>query len=457
MKKRMCFALVLALLLTACDNHSGEDIDLAPFPIETDDTRASLDELRRSDMTPFIMPQYGTENYDYYNGLLSWGDECVPGQLYLLSKLNNTDEAVLKISDRTFRIETGLINVQPMFRRMIYAVAVTDGGDLLVKIDQETGEETVLYYVKGKEIGLMAASSHLSPYSTLHEDEYLYFSDGNDIMRLDFFSDEVITIAESNIQLQELMLFHGELAWQDIEGDYFLHNSETGENVSVTYADLHPFSDSYYYNLCAREDDPEISDLYLQTLNTPEMELVLENITKTLYTFTVSGQKDVLTLYAQVGNEYIASANQSSGEIKTVYESVTGDMELLDVAVKGVAVPDNKQLEGVYVRDGDDVVRVDGVTFEAGTLFHLENGMSEFRDDFSVRENRSMLYADSTRLDDYREYYICGECDSSDLPFFIWADKGGSWFWYHFHSGVNEEIELIPDYWLNYYFIRQKE
>lgn len=456
MKKGKCLAFVLALLLTACSS-GGEDIDLAPFPMETEDTRASLDQLRRSSMDPFIMPYADTEEYEYYSSLLTWGDDCVPGQLYLLSRISNSDEAILKISDRAFRIEAGLVNVQPFDRPMIYAVAITDGGDCLMKIDQETGQETALYSAEGKAIEHMTVSSYLSRHSSLKDGDYLYFSDGENIMRLDFFSEEITVLAVCEGGVQELMLYKGQPAWQDADGAYYLYSAETGESVPVTYEDLHPFSDTYYYTILAREDDPEIYDLYLQILDTTEKELILENITKTLYSFTVSGQKDVLTLYVQVGNECIVSANQSSGEIKTVYESVTGDMELLDIATRGVAVPDNRQLEGVYVRDGDDVVRVDGVTFEAGTLFHLENGMSGFHDDFSVRENRTMLYADSTWRDDDREYYICGECDSNDLPFFIWADKDGSWFWYHSHSGVNEEIELIPDYWLNYYFIRQKE
>ena len=110
--KGICFAVVLSLLLAGCNNSKGEDIDLAPDPIETEDTGVSLDELRRSSMTPFIMTPEGTEKYEYYSGMLTWGDGYVPGQLYLLSRSSDDSGAILKISDRTFRIETEEDNTQ---------------------------------------------------------------------------------------------------------------------------------------------------------------------------------------------------------------------------------------------------------------------------------------------------------------------------------------------------------
>ena len=441
--------IAAAVLFCGCNNKSGEEIDLAPFPIETENTRASLDELRRSAMTPFIMPKEDNEEYQYYSSLLTWGDDCVPGQLYLLSKVDSSSEAILKISDRSFRIETGLVNIQPNDRLKIYAVAITDEGDCLLKIDQETGEETVLYSASGRTIEYMASAGDLYFLSSLHEHPYLYFSDGSSIMQFNFYTEEIITVAEA--QVQYLTVSGGELVWQDKEGEYYQYDDETGENLPTTY---NRFNDKYFYDFHPREDDPEKYDLYLVTKETCDEELIQENITNILYAFT-----NVITTYAQVGNEYIISVNNTDGDIETVYNAVTDDMELIGAATRSQAASQNMQLEGIYVRDGQEVVRVDGETLEAGTLFPLENGLSQFEHSPFAQDNRSMfvyLYdQDDTGLNP-EDFYICEECDGNDLTYCVWADKDGNWFWYHPHSGDNEEIEVTQNDWGNY-FIRQMD
>ena len=455
MKKRIYTGiLAAALLLAGCNNNGGEEIDLAPFPMETEDTRVSLDELRKSNMTPFIMPQEGTEEYEYYSSLLTWGDDCVPGQLYLLSSVSNTEKAILKLSDTVFRIETGLVNVQPIDRRKIYAVAVTDGGDRLMKIDQETGQETVLYNADGRTIDCMTAPSYLSGYSTLREGDYLYFSDGGNIMRFNFFTEEIMTLVENETRLQELTLRNYDLAWQDIDGAYYVYNTGTGEVRPTTYEELYPFSDDYSYDFRAREDEPEIYDLYLLTRETFEEELIVENITNIRYATT-----DVLMRYAQVGNEYIISINNTYGDIETVYTAATDDMELLSVPTRWNEVTEDILLGGIYVREENEIVRVDGETLEASTLFTLENGLSEFNCSPFAQDNRSRFVYFFDEDDDSMDidsYYICGECSGDDLNYCVWADKDGNWFWYHPHSGENEEIEVIIDEWERY-FIKQAD
>lgn len=449
MKKAVkCISLALALLLAGCNN-KGEDIDLSPDPIETEETGPSLNGLRRSDMTPFIMPSEGTEEYGYYSSLLTWGGDCVPGQLYLLCTVSSNSEAILKISDRIFRMETGLVNVRPKDRKMIYAVAITDEGDCLVKTDQETGRDTVLYSADG-EILYMIASSYLSGYATLHEDDCLYFSDGRTIMRFDFFTEEITAVVENEMQFQELQIINGDLTWQNIDGSYFIYSLETGEIRQTTYEELHPFNKTYHYVLLPREDDPENSDLYLVEMETMESELILENITNFFYATT-----DVIIIYAQVRNEYIISVNNTDGNIETVYTAAADGMELLGCAVKQLTDPEG--IPFIYVRDGDEIVMVDGETLETSKLFRLENGLSRFEHPPFAQENQAMSYFDSAPLNDPDDYYICEECGDNDLMYCIWADTDGNWFWYHPHSQVNEEIEVVQDDILGYYFIKQTD
>lgn len=453
MKKLMCI-LVLVLLLAGCkgNNNHGEEIDLAPDPIQTEEpARLTLDSLRKSSMTPFIMPQYGTEDYDYYSSLLTWGDECIPGKLYLKCAVSRTEEAILLLSDLDFRIETGMYNFQPWDRRMIYAVAVGEDGDSLVKVDQETGQDTTLYHVDGERIRFML------------KDGNIYFSSGSRILCLNIYTDEVETFAECEGEVSDLAATLGSIAWADGGGNYFLYDYEKGEGVPIDYEELFPFHERYYYFFRDQEDG--ISTLYLVTRETDEEELIEDNIKAVLYAsvnqiYAQVGNEYITYVddtYAQVGNECIIYVDNTYGNIETVYNAVTDDMELIGCAKKQPADFEDRWL--IYVREGDELVVLDSETQETSTLFRLENGLSDLMNASIVTEcqaaSANFDYNFIEGVSD-QDFYICGECADNNLPCFIWADKDKDWFWYHPHSGDNERIEVIPYGWSSY-FIKQAD
>ena len=431
--------LGLTLLLAGCNNDNnnhGEEIDLAPDPIQTEEERLTLDSLRRSGMTPFIMPQYGTEDYEYYSSLLTWGDECIPGKLYLKCMVSRTEEAILLLSDLDFRIETGMYNFQPWDRLMIYAVAVGEDGDSLVKVDQEMGQDTTLYHADGERIRFMIGGSKI------------YFSSGSRILDLNIYTNEVETFAECEGEVSDLAATLDSIAWADGNGNYFLYDYEKKEGVPIDYEELFPFRERYYYFFRDKEDG--ISTLYLVTRETDEEELIEDNIKAVLYA-------SVNQIYAQVGNECIIYVDNTYGNVETVYNAVTDDMELFGCAEKQSAGSEDGWL--IYVREGDELVMLDSETHEVSTLFQLENGLSDFMNASIVTEYQAAsadFNYDFIEGVSYEDFYICDECADNYLHYLIWADKDKDWFWYHPHSGENERIEVIPYGWFSY-FIKQAD
>lgn len=417
-----------ALLLAGCNSGSGEEIDLSPDPIETEEERLTLDSLRKSEMNPFIMPQYGTEEYDYYSSMLSWGDPCIPGKLYLQCTVNRNESAILLLSDIDFREETGMYNFQPWDRKKIYAVAVgKDGeeGDSLMKVDQENGEETVLYHADGEEIRFM-----------MNQGYYIYFSSGSRILYVNIYTDEVETLAECEGEVTDLAYTLNSIAWADGDGKYFLYDQEKEEGVPIDYDELFPFNELYHYYF--RDGEDGISTLYLVTEKTGEEELIEDNITVVLYA-------SVRLIYAQVGNDRIISVNNRNGDMETVYYAQTEDMELLNASVIMDEPTENVYVSGLFVREEQDIVRVDLDTMETKTLFRLENGLAE--DNYGGHELYGCLFAENSldvlmRIEnelDMDKFYICEDCDRD---YCIWEDKDLNWFWYHPHSGENEEVEV---------------
>lgn len=425
--------IITALLFSGCSTGSGEEIDLSPMPIETEEARLTLDSLRRSDMTPFIMPQYGTESYEYYSSLLSWGDECIPGNLYLLCKVSRTEEAILLLSDTVFKEETGMYNFLPWDRKQIYAVTAEESGDTLMKVDQETGQETVLYHADGERINYMIAEEY-KPYD-------FYFSSGSRVMQLNIYTDEVTVFAECENEVSDLTFTLDSVAWAD-GGNYFLYDYEKGEGAAIAYEELHPFCEVYAYHFRKRD---EVNDLYMETLETGEEELILENITRLRYTDVTSGQTTYFNVFAQVGQEYIISVNMRYGDIETVYYAVSDDMELIHASTKIAKTSGDEYVHRIYVREGDEVVSIDPETLEAETLFKLENGLMEdsyggheFYGSRFVEYSLEFLGGNEGEYD-LDKFYICGECDGD---YCLWADMDYNWFWYHPHSGENEAVEV---------------
>ena len=433
----ICIFAAAALLLTGCSGSSGEEIDLSPDPIETDNDRLTLDSLRKSWMHPFIMPQYGTEEYDYYSSLLSWGDECVPGKLYLQCAVSSTESAILLLSDIVFREEAGMYSFQPWDRLMIYAAAAGGDGDSLMRVDQETGQETVLYHADGEAIRFMMKQGY-----------YIYFSSGSSILYVNLYTDEVELLAECEGEVSDLAYTLDSIAWADGSGNYFLYDYESEEGVPIDYEELFPFNELYYYFF--RDGEDGTSTLYLVTDETGEEELIQDNITVLLYA-------SVRLIYAQVGKDRIISVNNRNGDIETVYYAQTEDMELIHAAVIMDEPTENVYVSGLYVREGQEIVRVDLETLEAETLFTLENGLME--DNYGGHEFYSSDFAKhsltmlSSRENEYdmEKFYICEECDD----YCLWADADQNWFWYHPHSGVNEEVTVVMDG--GYGYITQKE
>lgn len=426
----ICVIAAAVLLFTGCSTNNGEEIDLSPMPIETDEERLSLESLRKSEMNPFIMPQYGTEEYDYYSSLLSWGDECIPGKLYLECMVNRNDKAILLLSDTVFKEETGIYSFQPWDRKKIYAVAVSEDGDSLMKVDQETGEETVLYHNQGESINHMVANVF-----TPHE---FYFNSGSRIIQLNIYTNEVTVLTELEGEVSDLDITLNSVAWADSDGNYFWYYYETGEIEQITYDELYPFNELYMYDFREREDNTY--DLYLVTWETEEEELILENITGILYA-------SVSLIYAQVGNEYIISVDKRGGDIETVYYAMTEDMELVHVSTQTDEDSGKEYASELYVREGEDIVRIDLDTLEAKTLFSLENGLfkvvyggHDFYDSRFVEYSLEVLSRNESEYDhDLDKFYICGDCNGD---YCLWADADRNWFWYHPHSGENERVEV---------------
>lgn len=423
----ICIFTSAALLLAGCNNNSGEEIDLSPIPIETDNDRLTLDSLRKSEMTPFIMPQYGTEEYDYYSSLLTWGDPCIPGRLYLQCMVNRNESAILLLTNIAFREEMGIYSYQPWDRKMIYAVAAGENGDRLMKVDQETGKATLLYYAKAEAIRFMMEL----------DDCYIYFSSGSRILYLNIYTDEVMTLAECEGEVSDLAYTHDSIAWADGNGNYFLYDREKEEGVPVDYDELFPFYEQYYYTF--RDGGDGISTLYLVTDKTGEEELIADNITVVLYA-TVS------LMYAQVGNDRIISVNGTEGGIETVYRARTEDMELINIDVRTDENSGESYAKRLFVREEREIVQVDLETFEAETLFTLENGLAdanygerEFYSFDFAEHSLTMLSANENEYD-LDKFYICEECDGD---YCLWVDSDRNWFWYHPHSRENEEVEVI--------------
>lgn len=424
----ICIFTAAALLLAGCNSGSGEEIDLSPDPIETEEERLTLDSLRKSNMNPFIMPGYGTEEYDYYSSMLTWGDECIPGKLYLQCTVNRNESAILLLSDIIFKEAAGLYSYQPWDRKMIYAVAVgEDGeeGDSLLKVDQETGQDTTLYHVDGEAIDFMINLGH-----------YIYFSSGSRILYVNLYTDEVDLFVECEGEVTDLAYTLDSIAWAEGDGKYFLYDREEKEGVPINYDELFPFNELYYYIFRNCEDGTE--QLYLVTAETDEEELIADNVTRVLYA-------SVRLMYAQVGNDRIISVNNRDGNIETVYYAQTEDTELLSVSVIMDEPTENVYVSGLFLREGQDIVRADLDATETKTLFRLENGLAE--DSYGGRELYGCQFAENSldmlmRIEnelDMDKFYICEDCDRD---YCIWADKDRNWFWYHPHSGENEDVEV---------------
>lgn len=444
--KSTAFLLALALLLTGCNNDSDwdGDIDLAPYP---DETGVLVDGLRKANMTPFIMPQEGTKEYDYYNGLLRTEEFCFPGRLYLQGSTDE-GEIIIRLSNTVLREGTGLLQAQPGERKLIFAVAMTEDGDSLLKVDKETGQETVLYRTEGGIISRMAESRY---------GKYICFTAGKKVLLLNTCTDEVELIGECEGTIYALKSSYSSFSWTDSTGKSFSYSLEPEESDTTT--------DKLYCDFRPRDDRREIFDLYLCTPETGEEELLLENITKIVYPMTLSTESNTYTDFVQVENKYIASVNRKNGYVETVYHAVSGDMELLGAASKTDESSGEEFVNGIFVREEDQVIWVDVRSFAATPQFRLENGLMEsdlgtfeyefYPAPFAQLSKETLMH---TGLDidfDFSRFYICDECDSD---YCIWADRNGDYYWYHPHSGENEEIEFtVATALLIFPFISQRD
>ena len=451
MKTSAAYILAFALLLTGCNNGGSDwdgNIDLAPDPIETEGG-ISVDGLRKADMTPFIMPREGTKEYDHYNSLLRTEEVCFPGRLYLQGRTYE-GEVIVRLSNTIFREGTGLLQAQPGERRLIFAVAITEDGDSLMKVDKETGQETVMYHAEGGVISRMVCDQY---------GEFICFTIGRKVLLLNTCTNEVEVIGECEGSIMTLRSSHSSFIWMDSKGKSFGYSLvESEENDTTT--DEHQHHERYDYTYRPQEDQPEIFDLYLCCLDSEDEVLLLENITKAVYPWVPMGSV-VYTDLVQVENKYIASVNIRNGDIEQVYSAVSGDMELLGAASMTDDSSGKDYINGFFVREEDYVIWVDGRNFTATPQFRLENGLLEndsgecefYCAPFAQLSNEipAEYFGDSFDRDDF---YICDECDND---YCIWADGNGDYYWYHPHSGENEEIEFTVCSRLPFAFISKRD
>ena len=220
--------------------------------------------------------------------------------------------------------------------------------------------------------------------------------------------------------------------------------------------------------------------LYYKDGETGETTLLYEHV-KTGRAF----YEDII--YAVVDDEQtpfmIAYNNENKSEndigLVTAYTAQYGELEILGciAAVKN----DEGEWESIWdisdhtmmvIRDGDHILRsfCNDKAPQFEELFILENGIYDYDqvqslykeayhfvytasyaidNFFAIRDGYIREYTDEMLMEYFGhtldEFYICPNCGYG-YEYFLWADKDGSWFWYHPETGENEPIELIGDH-----------
>ena len=502
--KRICLAGILAaaLLMSACNG--GGDIDLAPEPALTTENDMETEEISSIDrrvMTPFIMPQEGTEEYLHYRSKIDVN--CVSGYLYLK---NSAEDMFLLLTPYEFdetdglyqyvREENGYVNW-----RYVYGVAKFPDGDKILAVDKTTGTYNIIYTSQSGRIELMTGNERFSD-----DSEYLFFRDGNSLRRLTPSNGEVTVCAESGVSDIKNTAFVYErvnkgmipeydayicdecgkdfIIWAEGDGQYYWHHVHSGENEPIDFQYLYyPFYCYNYFEWSGSLNGESYGgeggwgdlELYVRSMETREKTLLLDNV---IYYYGNDHFTHKIPAIVQAdGVSRFVEVDERTGEPETLYEFQSGDFQLLhddydydertyrfvfrdgDRIVRmygNTPEPDvvylarNGELDviGAYtvfwntwlIRDGNKVLKTSANELKTETLFEVDNGITDakFYDYFTgAYYNMMKEYPDV----DMSDFYRCEECDM-DGDYVIWADNDGNWFWYHPHSGENMPITI---------------
>lgn len=501
--KMICAAGILAaaLFMSACDGGNG-DIDLAPEPdLTTENDMEAAETVDRRVLTPFIMPKEGTEEYLHYSSKMDV--DCVPGYLYLK---NAAEDVFYLLTPYEFdeadglyqyvREENGYVNW-----RYVYGVAKFPDGDKILAVDKMSGTFNIVYNSQSGRIELMTSSDRFSDDSS-----YLFFKDGNSLRYLIQSTGETIIAAESEVAdiknrafvyertnkggIPEYDAFicddcvDGFIIWADDKGQYYWHHVHSGENEPIDFQYLYyPFYCYNYFEWDGSRDDSYSSlegewgewELYVRSMETREKTLLLDNVI--YYYANDFYTHKILAIVRSDGVNRFVEVDERTGEVETLYEFQSGDLELLrgdfdymdeiyrfvfkdgdrifrvygytpekDVVYE--AQQPGLEIIGGYtvfsntwlIRDGNWVIKMSAEKLETEVLFEAENGITDakfFEYYAAVRYNMMEYYPDV----DLSELYNCEQCDN-DVDYVIWSDNDGNWFWYHPHSGENTPIMI---------------
>ena len=222
--------------------------------------------------------------------------------------------------------------------------------------------------------------------------------------------------------------------------------------------------------------DPVEYNLYYMNWETGENTLLYEHILSTAfyenirYATVNGGQTPFMIAY---------DVTDGVDSIVTAYTAQYGELEILgfidSVKTDEGEWADISEILGhtmMVIRDGDHILHsfCNDKAPQFEELFVLENGIYDYdqvqslyrekyhlvytasyakNEFFSLRDGYIREYTDETMMEYFGhtldEFYICPDCGYG-YEYFLWADKDGSWFWYHPETGESEPIELIGDH-----------
>ena len=415
-------ALTAALLLGGCKGSSG-DIDLVPEPDFTTENDMETEEvisLDRRILTPFIMPQQGTEEYLYYSSKID-GD-CVPGYLYLK---NSAEDTFLLLTSYEFdekdglyqyvREEKGYVNW-----RYVYGVAKLPDGEKILAVDKVTGTYSIVYTPSSGSVEMMTASER-------HGDDSgrLFFKDGDSVIALMPESDETVVCAKSESGVTDIK---GEAfiyeriktdgvsesdayvckecgseyftIWADGEGQYYWYHVHSGVSEPIDFQYLYyPF---YCFNdlifsgsITEGASAYDWEDwgawgqwkLYARSRENGERTLLMDNV---IYRYINFVNHISLFIALQDGVERLMTIDERTGELETVYEFQGSDVQIMDCSYEhyGDEYEDSgfSFAHSFLFCDGKNIVKLNGNTLKAETAYTSRQAGLEFLDRYTYSD-----------------------------------------------------------------------
>ena len=418
MKKNVfckCIAAAIAAALLLCGCQSGNDgsidIDIAPDPdITTENNeRAELPDMRV--LTPFIMPQEGTEEYLYYSSKMEAAQvkgSCVPGYLYLK---NAAEDLFFLLEPYEFDEADGLYQYEREVQgytnwRYVYGAAKLPDGEKLLKVDKITGSYAVVYTPAGGKVELMTPSER-------HGDNSgrIFFKDGKRLCALDPSSDQVTVCAESESGITDIKCeaFIYErintggvedaytcekcgseyfAIWADGEGQYYWYHVHSGESEPIDFQYLYyPF---YCFNDLifrgSKTDDASPYswrywgewgewELYSRDKETRENTLLVDNV---IYHYNHLTYHSSLFIARQDGVNRLMTIDERTGVYETIYDFQDDDIQI--IYTSGDVDENDRYITNIFFREGDSIIKLNSDSLEVNVMYASQYGKLEVID-----------------------------------------------------------------------------